>query len=106
MFTPSCAGAIGMETPDGKVINTDEDFVTYLLESEGVSCVSRIGIWSVAAFPHFLCDVGCGSGRCGEIVLRVPVVICVSVQQRESIRNSVNKKAVRKGRFCFLSVFI
>ncbi len=36
---PSCAGAIGKTTPDGKVIETDEDFVTYLLESEGVACV-------------------------------------------------------------------
>ena len=36
---PSCAGLIGKETPDGKVINTDEDFVTYLLETEGVACV-------------------------------------------------------------------
>lgn len=36
---PSCAGVIGKETPDGKVINTDEDFVTYLLETEGVACV-------------------------------------------------------------------
>ncbi|MEO3434394.1 aspartate transaminase [Inquilinus sp. CAU 1745] len=36
---PSCAGAIGKKTPDGKVIETDEDFVTYLLESEGVAVV-------------------------------------------------------------------
>jgi len=36
---PSCAGCIGKKTPDGKVINTDEDFVTYLLEAEGVACV-------------------------------------------------------------------
>ncbi len=36
---PSCAGLIGKKTPDGKVIETDEDFVTYLLESEGVACV-------------------------------------------------------------------
>lgn len=36
---PSCAGCIGKTTPDGKVINTDEDFVTYLLEAEGVACV-------------------------------------------------------------------
>jgi len=35
----SCAGAIGAETPDGKVIQNDEDFVGYLLESEGVACV-------------------------------------------------------------------
>lgn len=36
---PSCAGLIGKKTPDGKVINSDEDFVTYLLESEGVATV-------------------------------------------------------------------
>lgn len=47
---PSCAGAIGKKTPDGKVIENDEDFVTYLLEAEGVACVHG------AAFglsPHF-----------------------------------------------------
>ncbi len=36
---PSCAGAIGKTTPDGKVIETDGDFVTYLLQSEGVAAV-------------------------------------------------------------------
>ncbi len=36
---PSCAGTIGRKTPQGKVIKTDEDFVTYLLESEGVAVV-------------------------------------------------------------------
>lgn len=36
---PSCAGVIGKQTPDGKRIETDEDFVTYLLESVGVACV-------------------------------------------------------------------
>jgi len=36
---PSCAGVIGRETPDGKTIQSDEDFVTYLLESQGVACV-------------------------------------------------------------------
>ena len=36
---PSCAGVIGKTTPDGKTIKTDDDFVTYLLESEGVACV-------------------------------------------------------------------
>lgn len=35
----SCEGCIGKTTPDGKVIETDEDFVTYLLESEGVAAV-------------------------------------------------------------------
>ena len=36
---PSCAGAIGRTTPDGKTIATDDDFVTWLLEAEGVACV-------------------------------------------------------------------
>jgi aspartate aminotransferase len=36
---PSCAGTIGKTTPSGKVIGNDEDFVTELLESEGVAVV-------------------------------------------------------------------
>ncbi len=47
---PSCAGTIGKKTPDGATIETDEDFVTYILESEGVAVVQG------AAFglsPHF-----------------------------------------------------
>lgn len=36
---PSCAGCIGKETPDGKVIQSDSDFTQYLLESEKVVCV-------------------------------------------------------------------
>jgi len=35
----SCAGCMGKTTPDGKVLETDEDFVTYLLESVGVAAV-------------------------------------------------------------------
>ncbi len=36
---PSCADAIGRKTPDGKVIETDEDFVTELLDTQGVAVV-------------------------------------------------------------------
>jgi aspartate aminotransferase len=36
---PSCAGCIGKTTPQGKKIATDDDFVTYLLEAEGVAAV-------------------------------------------------------------------
>jgi aspartate aminotransferase len=47
---PSCAGCIGKVTPDGKTIASDDDFVTYLLESEGVAAVqgSAFGL-----SPHF-----------------------------------------------------
>ena len=36
---PSCAGVIGKETPDGQKISNDEDFISYLLESEGIAGV-------------------------------------------------------------------
>ena len=36
---PGIAGLIGKKTPEGKTIETDEDFVTYILESEGVAAV-------------------------------------------------------------------
>ncbi|MFN3687289.1 pyridoxal phosphate-dependent aminotransferase [Salinarimonas sp.] len=36
---PSCAKAIGRKTPSGRVIETDEDFVSELLEAEGVAAV-------------------------------------------------------------------
>jgi aspartate aminotransferase len=47
---PSCAGTLGKQTPDGKVIETDEDFVKYLLEAEGVAVVHG-GAFGLA--PHF-----------------------------------------------------
>ena len=36
---PSCEALIGKKSPSGKVIETDEDFVTELLEQEGVAVV-------------------------------------------------------------------
>jgi len=36
---PSCAGTVGRTAPSGKKLETDEDFVTELLESEGVAVV-------------------------------------------------------------------
>jgi aspartate aminotransferase len=47
---PSCAGTIGRQTPDGKTIATDEDFVTYLLEVEGVAAVHGEAF---GLSPHF-----------------------------------------------------
>ncbi|MCX5497284.1 pyridoxal phosphate-dependent aminotransferase [Kaistia dalseonensis] len=47
---PSCAGTLGKTTPGGKLLKTDEDFVTALLEEEGVAVVqgSAFGL-----APHF-----------------------------------------------------
>jgi aspartate aminotransferase len=47
---PSCAGVIGRRTKDGKTISNDEDFVTYLLESEGVAAVHGAAFGKSPAF--------------------------------------------------------
>jgi len=36
---PNCEGCLGKTTPDGKVLKTESDFVTGLLEAEGVATV-------------------------------------------------------------------
>jgi aspartate aminotransferase len=47
---PSCAGLVGKQSAGGRLIKTDEDFVTALLEEEGVAVVqgSAFGL-----APHF-----------------------------------------------------
>lgn len=47
---PSCAGTIGKKTPDGKTIESDDDFAAYVLETEKVVVVpgSAFGL-----SPHF-----------------------------------------------------
>lgn len=65
---PSCAGIIGKTTPDGKTIESDEDFVTYLLESEGVACVQG------AAFglsPYFRISYATGTENLTEACKRI-----------------------------------
>ena len=47
---PSCAGAIGRTTAKGLKISTDEDFVTALLEDEGVACVHGAAFEGSPAF--------------------------------------------------------
>ncbi|WP_295559665.1 pyridoxal phosphate-dependent aminotransferase [uncultured Hyphomicrobium sp.] len=47
---PSCAGAIGKTTPKGATIGNDEDFVTALLEEEGVAVVHGAAFEGSPAF--------------------------------------------------------
>lgn len=47
---PSLAGCIGKKTPSGKTIETDEDFVTYMLEDYGVAAVHGEAF---GLSPHF-----------------------------------------------------
>lgn len=39
---PDCSALMGKTTPDGKVINNDTEFATYLLESQGVAVVPGV----------------------------------------------------------------
>ncbi len=65
---PSCAGSIGKKTPDGKIIATDEDFVTYLLESEGVAVVqgSAFGL-----APYFRISYATSTQELEEACVRI-----------------------------------
>lgn len=47
---PNCAGVIGKTTPEGKTIETDLDFVIYLLESVGVASIHGA---AYSMEPHF-----------------------------------------------------
>ncbi|MDX2288832.1 MAG: pyridoxal phosphate-dependent aminotransferase [Hyphomicrobiaceae bacterium] len=47
---PSCAGTIGKSTPKGTPITSDEDFVTALLDEEGVACVHGAAFEGSPAF--------------------------------------------------------
>ncbi len=64
----SCAGAIGRQTPDGATIGDDTDFVTYLLESEGVAVVQG------AAFglsPYFRISYAASNAELEEACRRI-----------------------------------
>lgn len=47
---PKCAGVIGRKAPSGKTIESDTDFVTELLEAEGVAAVQGTAF---GLAPHF-----------------------------------------------------
>ena len=45
-----CSGVIGSKTPDGTTITSDDDFATYLLQSEGVAVAQGSGFGLSPAF--------------------------------------------------------
>ena len=65
---PSCAGLIGKQTPDGKTIGTDGDFVTWLLESEGVAAVHGEAF---GLSPHFRISYATSSEALEEACRRI-----------------------------------
>jgi aspartate aminotransferase len=54
---PSCAAAIGKVTPEGKTIDSDLDFVLYLLDKGGGRIGPWRGLWAFALFSAFDRDV-------------------------------------------------
>lgn len=65
---PSCAGCIGKTTPDGKLIETDSDFVSALLEAEGVAVVqgSAFGL-----APYFRISYATATSALEEACIRI-----------------------------------
>ena len=65
---PSCAGAIGKKTPSGQVIKSDSDFVTYLLESEGVAAVQGTAF---GLSPYFRISYATSTEQLEEACVRI-----------------------------------
>ncbi|HXQ50837.1 MAG TPA: pyridoxal phosphate-dependent aminotransferase [Stellaceae bacterium] len=65
---PSCAGTIGRRTPDGKMIETDTDFVTYLLDAEGVAVVPGTAF---GLAPHFRVSYAASNAELREACNRI-----------------------------------
>ena len=63
-----CAGVIGKRTPEGKALETDEDFVTWLLDREGVAAVhgSAFGMG-----PYFRISYALATDRLEEACTRI-----------------------------------
>jgi aspartate aminotransferase len=65
---PSCAGAIGARTPEGKVIETDMDFAAYLLDAEGVAVVPGTAF---GLAPHFRISYATSNEELSEACTRI-----------------------------------
>ena len=65
---PSCAGLIGRKRPDGKVIETDSDFVMWLVEEAGVAAVpgSAFGL-----APYFRISFATATERLQDACTRI-----------------------------------
>jgi aspartate aminotransferase len=65
---PSCAGLIGKRTPKGGRIASDEDFVRYLLEAEGVAVVHGEAF---GLAPHFRISYATSNEELREACARI-----------------------------------
>jgi aspartate aminotransferase len=65
---PSCAGLLGKRGPDGKTIETDEDFARYLIETEGVAVVHGTAF---GLAPHFRISYATSNEELREACTRI-----------------------------------
>ncbi|MBV8775712.1 MAG: pyridoxal phosphate-dependent aminotransferase [Alphaproteobacteria bacterium] len=65
---PSCAGLLGKKTPGGEAINSDEDFVKYLLAAEGIAVVHGDAF---GLAPHFRISYATGTETLKEAMRRI-----------------------------------
>jgi len=65
---PSCAGLLSKKTPDGKTIDSDEDFARYLLETEGVAVVHGTAF---GLAPHFRISYATSNEELREACTRI-----------------------------------
>lgn len=73
---PSCAGCIGKTTPEGKTIENDTDFVTYILEAQGVAAVQGVAF---GLSPHFRISYATSEKALEEACRRIQVA-CAALQ--------------------------
>jgi aspartate aminotransferase len=73
---PSCAGLLGKKTPAGETINSDEDFVKYLLAAEGVAVVHGDAF---GLAPHFRISYATSTDVLQEAMRRIERA-CVALQ--------------------------
>jgi aspartate aminotransferase len=65
---PGCSGCIGKTAPNGVKITNDEDFVTQLLEAEGVAVVQGDAF---GLAPHFRISYATATEALEEACIRI-----------------------------------
>ncbi|MBH68406.1 MAG: aspartate aminotransferase [Rhodospirillaceae bacterium] len=73
---PSCAGIIGKKTPSGNIIETDRDFVVYLLETQNVATVHGE---AYGLSPHFRISYASSLDELREACKRIQIA-CSSLR--------------------------
>ena len=108
---PSCAGAIGKKTPDGKTIENDTDFVNYLLEAEGLSVVQGSAFGQGPAFrisyataTDLLEEAGRRIQRACGALSQLETRLRGARRRRSASSASMDRGGTRSSQLCGLSI--